>query len=486
MATDPDGGPQPARAGAGLVAQLRQGEGYERLYNAYASQLYRYCWSLVGTDVASEAVYEAVLAAVQLLDQLDDHSDLRTWLFALARSACQRRGFSSETPYAQLATEPAERPVVEMALRLPPSHSELLELYLRHNLAPSQIARIHGLDPEITSELCRAAVRRAANVCAEFPEDDTGVDHHIRADHSSVSEVLALLEPPAPPEELRERTIHACADPAMAEERARIGATMTPMGADGFPLHRDRSELPGEGHDHELTSTAPTASADGGEETAIAASAPATAADAPTGTGGTTESEQASGPTQADGTQSRKGGRRRGHHRARRYRWPVSATSGLATVGVALALWGAALLAAGDPEETNSSDPPNYANQQPAAEGTGNPSTPPGDAPPEGGANSAPPGQEGDAGNAPGEPGRENASSPDPDNSASAAPDASAQEPSESPDAAAGEEPGEADAAGSEDESSDDDSEDAESEDDSEAAKGPISRLFDGLLNPDG
>ncbi len=43
---------------------LRQGEGYERCYDAFAPALYRYCWTLLGAeqeDAAAEAVYETFL-----------------------------------------------------------------------------------------------------------------------------------------------------------------------------------------------------------------------------------------------------------------------------------------------------------------------------------------------------------------------------------------------------------------------------------------
>ncbi len=484
MATGADGGPNPARAGTGLVAKLRQGEGHDRLYNTYASQLYRYCWTLVGPEGADEAVYHAMLSAVRLIDELEDSSELRPWLFALARSACQQHGFRQESPYVQLATGVAERPMVEMASRLPLSASELLELHLRHGLAPSQIARIHGLDPEITGELCHAAVRRAADVCAErAPEGDDEVGHHIRADHANVSEVLALLEPPAPSEDLHERTVRGCADPAMALERAEIGATMAPLDADGFPLQRDRSKFAGEGLEEDS----------GDDSTArvppVAATSIADVPSAPeTDTATAHESEPAS---EVSRHHTRAGGHRRRRQRSARRRWPLPATSGLVTVGVALAFWGVAVVSGGGSNDTAPSDAPDPSNPQPAAEGSPEPRTAEDDA--AASEQSGTPSHGGDSENPPEEP------QPTNDGSAISQDDASEPsspeaEPSSSPDngndndtdgdaSAEDEAASEEDTTGEEEDSSPE--EDTESDDDSDSSKGPISEWFDGIFNPD-
>lgn len=474
MATEPDIEP-PTRAGAGLAERLRQGEGYERLYNAYATQLYQYCWTLVGADSASDAVHEAILAAVQLLDRLDDRSDLRSWLFALARSACQRRGLSSESPYVQLVTHPGQRPVVEMARRLPPSHSELLELYLRHSLAPSQIARIQGLDPEIISELCRAAVRRAADICAEYaPADDGGTAPRIWVNHTAVSGFLASLGPPEPPEDLRDRAIQGCADPARASEREAAGAAMAPLGADGFPLQRDRSGPSDESHGlSAAAATPPSEDTDPHAEdtTAGHVSVPAPA--------------RAEDPHVSEGGQRR--GQRHGRRRSRRYRWPLPATSGLVTVGVALAFWGFALTSGSSPNEPAPSDPsepsrPNSAASEGASEqftGTASPEP-------------AEPGHTGEGGAPAGAPEPQPPAS-GPEDEASASPDTPGTEPSASPEPSASLETAEEAESGDEEatspeegaEDADEADEDPGSEEDPFEPRGPISALFDELFAPD-
>ncbi|WP_393916333.1 RNA polymerase sigma factor [Halostreptopolyspora alba] len=474
MATEPDVGP-PTRAGAELAGRLRQGEGHDLLYNAYAAQLYRYCWTLVGADSAGDAAHEAILAAVQLIDQLDDHSDLRAWLFALARSACQRRGLRSTSPYVQLAARPDQHPVVEMARRLPPSHSELLELYLRHSLAPSQIARIQGLDPDITSELCRAAVRRAADVCAErAPANDSGTESRLRASHTTVSEFLASLEPPEPPEDLRERTLHGCADSAMATEREAAGAAMAPLGPDGFPLQRDRSGHSAEGD--EPSETAVTSSS-GSSDDADPLTEHASGGHASTPGPEQTEEARVNGD-------ERHLGQRRGRRRSRRHRWPLPAVSGLVTVGVALAFWGVALTSGSAPNEpapsTSSETPrPNSA----ASEETSDHLTRPGTAQQ---GESPDPAEPDHRGRAPdGSESQEPASGPD--DGTSATPDPPATEPGASPEATEEERSGGEEATSPEEGSDavDEANEAPESGEDSHEPRGPISELFDELFTPD-
>ncbi|SKA26392.1 DNA-directed RNA polymerase specialized sigma subunit, sigma24 family [Marinactinospora thermotolerans DSM 45154] len=229
-----------------FAVMLREGRGHREYYARFAPPLYRYCWSLLGPsstalpDAPGEATREALVASVELLPLLRDRAQLRPWLFALARTSCQRRGFAPVSPYAGLATVEAERPLVETMLRIPPSHRELLELYLRHGLSPSQIALILGLDAETAGELCRAAARRAIEVLSEHAPRPArpGAGPWALVD---VADLMRLLVPPGPPEGLRERVIAACTAVGRAEERRGAAALMRPLGPDGFPLHRDRA-----------------------------------------------------------------------------------------------------------------------------------------------------------------------------------------------------------------------------------------------------
>ncbi|QBI52923.1 RNA polymerase sigma factor [Streptomonospora litoralis] len=235
-----------AAPGAELAAALRSGTGHERCYDLFAPQLYRYCWSLLGPggsgaepDRAAAAVYETYLAAAHSIGALRDDREFAAWLYALARTAARRRGFTPRSPYAQLPTAAVEQAVVQLSLRLPPSHRELLELYLRHGLPTGRIARVLGLSDDTAAELCRTGVLRSAELLARYslaPErtGGHGPDRGVRA-------VLAELEPPGPPPALRERVVEGCGSTLAAEDRRAAAEALAPLGEDGFPLHRNRA-----------------------------------------------------------------------------------------------------------------------------------------------------------------------------------------------------------------------------------------------------
>lgn len=327
----------------------------EALYDAFAPPLYRYAWALLGDDPeqVAEAVHDGLVAGVALDARRSDPDDRGPWLYALVRSACQRRGLAHVSPYTRLATVPAEAPVARMFSRLPASHRELVELHLRHALSTSAGARVLGLDPVICGELTRSAVRRAAESLAEAegageasgpragarregrhaagadPRDggegdrDTAGSAAWRAQVHRVSCALALLRPPGPPPGLRDRVLDTCLDPALAAVRDRVAASMRPLTGEGYPLHRSR--VPGEPEQTLVESGAgPEAlpRALGGDRL--------TTADHPA------HEESATplpGPHAATGDDEPR------HGRSALRRWPLPAVSGLATAAVAVALW---------------------------------------------------------------------------------------------------------------------------------------------------
>ncbi|MFC3995131.1 hypothetical protein ACFOVU_04345 [Nocardiopsis sediminis] len=262
MTTHADIGRHHADTGAEVLALLRTGSGHRRCYDAFAPDLYRYCWTLLGPDQGEEpdragaAVRHALLAAAHVAPELGDDGpgELRPWLFALARAAARLRGFSPRSPYADLATADSEKPAVELARRLPPSHRELLELRLRHGLAPGDIARLLGLAEETARELCASAIARAAETLSALPAPpaaapgentegagsteegaggDVGAERTVRA-------FLAALDPPGPPATLRSVVLRDCASPLGGPERRAAATALAPLDADGYPLHRDR------------------------------------------------------------------------------------------------------------------------------------------------------------------------------------------------------------------------------------------------------
>ena len=298
----------------------------EALHDAYAQELYRYAWSLLGggapgdpEDPVTEAVHEGLVAGVVLEKKLRDPADRGPWLYALVRAACQRRGFAHTCPYTRLATVPAEAPVARMFSRLPASHRELVELNLRHMLPSSAVARVLGLEPRICDELSRSAIRRAAESLNRLPgQDDSedaeeGTTPNRRDQIQQVSSALALLRPPGAPPGLRERVLHTCLDPEAAEERKRIATAMQPLTEDGYPVHRARVTGVFAIEDEEVDE-APVP---------MPATTPRPLPDDRITTQDQPLHENTRAPLPTP----------------ERRRWPLPAVSGLATVAVALGLW---------------------------------------------------------------------------------------------------------------------------------------------------
>ncbi|MCY9782349.1 sigma-70 family RNA polymerase sigma factor [Nocardiopsis sp. EMB25] len=320
-------------------------EAVEQLYDAFAPALYRYAWSLLGggadpnhatepvggtasreaADRVAEAVHDGLVASVVLADELADPADRGPWLYALVRSACQRRGFALTCPYTRLATMPAEAPAARMFARLPASHRELVELNLRHALPVSAIARILGLDTQLCGELSRSAIRRAADGLSDLDGNDgerpDSPAATWRARVQEVSFTLALLRPPGPPPGLRDLVVRTCVDPDHAERRERIGAAMHPLTSDGYPVHRARAS-------EDVEEPAPEPAEPAAEQLPRALPGDrVTTRDHPVRAETTTPLP---GPSTAPGAEDDGASPRR---------WPLPAVSGVITVVLAVALW---------------------------------------------------------------------------------------------------------------------------------------------------
>lgn len=225
------------------------------LHDAFAAPLYRYAWSLLGGDGerAAEAVHDALVAGVALDGERATHTERAPWLYALTRTACQQRGLATTCPYTNLATIPAEEPVARMFAHLPSGHRELVELDLRHGLAPAEMARILGLSPGMCVELTRSATRRAADNLhgLRSDPDPSGAEesneqapatlrrHRARR----VAAALDLLRPPGPPPGLRGEVLATATVPGLTVVRDQIAAALRPLDEDGYPTHRVRTPI---------------------------------------------------------------------------------------------------------------------------------------------------------------------------------------------------------------------------------------------------
>lgn len=124
----------------------------ETLYDAHSPRLYAYCWSLIG-DEAPEAVKDTFMAAARLGPPRGDEV---LWLYALARSACMRRGALGGTHSDARHPDPLRR----AAARLRSDHREVLLLSAGVWLEAPDIARLLGLAPDTVRQLIQAARAR--------------------------------------------------------------------------------------------------------------------------------------------------------------------------------------------------------------------------------------------------------------------------------------------------------------------------------------
>jgi RNA polymerase sigma factor (sigma-70 family) len=145
---------------ASIVA--REPEGLATAYDRYAAPLYTYCRSIVPDPAdAADAVQDTFILAASRIETLRDPDKLRSWLYAIARNECLRllrdkkhTQATDEVPEVTDAgfdlsadAERAEKvTLVQQALDgLNPGEREVIELQLRHELEPTEMADILGV-----------------------------------------------------------------------------------------------------------------------------------------------------------------------------------------------------------------------------------------------------------------------------------------------------------------------------------------------------
>ncbi|BBA99345.1 hypothetical protein RVR_5921 [Actinacidiphila reveromycinica] len=135
-------------------------------YEPYLDGLFTYCLSILCEhDAAAGALGEALALGERQRVRLRDPGLRRPWLYALARWVCLRR-LAAGRPVAPHTSEPvAEQRRAQLAsLAWPesagttPEQREALELAVRHQLAPREVALVVGLDADAArTRLARAA-----------------------------------------------------------------------------------------------------------------------------------------------------------------------------------------------------------------------------------------------------------------------------------------------------------------------------------------
>jgi RNA polymerase sigma factor (sigma-70 family) len=148
-----------------VVGAITTGDpaGLAAAYDKYAAPLYGYCqWMLREPAAAADAVQAAFIIACAQLDALSEASQLRSWLYTVARDECYRRLSETGEAFGEIAGPDAQddeaadprvaaqraevRKVILATLGgLKPGDREVIELTLRHGLDDEELAAVLGV-----------------------------------------------------------------------------------------------------------------------------------------------------------------------------------------------------------------------------------------------------------------------------------------------------------------------------------------------------
>jgi DNA-directed RNA polymerase specialized sigma24 family protein len=185
----------------------------EALYDAHATRVYAYCWSLVG-DNADDALRDTFVAAMQH----PPRGDAVLWLYALARSACLGRGaldraFAPDAAMVRAGAHPD--PLLRAAAGLRADHREVLVLSAGEWLDEPDIATVLGIATDTARQLVQAARTRLERAVLDrlMREPGSPYDSEIIAafEKGALPRLLARRAPDRPPAPLRERVLESCA-----------------------------------------------------------------------------------------------------------------------------------------------------------------------------------------------------------------------------------------------------------------------------------
>ncbi|MBM9438820.1 BACON domain-containing protein [Actinacidiphila bryophytorum] len=152
-------------------------------YEPYLDGLFTYCLSILCEhDAASGALGEVLALAERQRSRLRDPALRRPWLYALARWSCLRR-LAAGTPLAPVraAASVADQRAAQLAaLAWPeaagttPEQREALELAVRHQLPPHEVAAVLGLETDAARGLLARAACEVERTRAALAVVDTG------------------------------------------------------------------------------------------------------------------------------------------------------------------------------------------------------------------------------------------------------------------------------------------------------------------------
>ncbi|MGH3381829.1 MAG: RNA polymerase sigma factor [Actinoallomurus sp.] len=131
------------------------------IYDAYAPRLFDYCHVLLrDQEGAALALHDSLITVQERISGLPDARLFRGWLYAVTRSECLRRRAYADLPTerqrapeaAGLEADEATRQLVHAALLvLNGAQREILDLSLRHELDPHELAEVLAVTPHDAS-----------------------------------------------------------------------------------------------------------------------------------------------------------------------------------------------------------------------------------------------------------------------------------------------------------------------------------------------
>ncbi len=152
-----------------LLDALRRAETHApaSLYDAYADRLSDYAHSLLhDEESAARAVHDALVTALRSVHRLKEPVRFRAWLYAVTRFQCAARAGRTPPGGISPAAAPADSPdpelttlVHEVLAELNRHEREVLDLAMRHDLAPAEVGTVLGL----TSRQASARLARACD-----------------------------------------------------------------------------------------------------------------------------------------------------------------------------------------------------------------------------------------------------------------------------------------------------------------------------------
>jgi DNA-directed RNA polymerase specialized sigma24 family protein len=171
------------------------------IYDAYAPRLFDYCHVLIrDQEGAALALHDSLIIVQERIGMLPDARLFRGWLYAVTRAECLRRRAYEDVPSGRqrapeasgLEADEATRQLVHAALLvLNGAQREALDLSLRHELDPHELAEVFGVTPHDASVRVAQARHDLDDAFAAVVVAATG-----REDCPSVAALAGPIEEP--------------------------------------------------------------------------------------------------------------------------------------------------------------------------------------------------------------------------------------------------------------------------------------------------